>query len=200
MRDPDGSLVSRAKKGDKDAFGKLVKQYYEMVYGLALGVCREREAARDIAQEAFFKAFRQLEHFEGRSKFKTWLYRIAMNTAIDFVRRKKPVVSMDQGKDEYDEIPLEAGIADENPNPRDLASQSELRERIDRAIEKLSPEHRAILVLREWQQLSYEDIAETLEIESGTVMSRLFYARKKLGEILRHEDEGIFGALSDERI
>ncbi len=177
-------LLDRARKGDQAAFGQLVDRYYEMVYAVAFGVLRNREAARDVAQEAFIKAYKELANFEGKSKFKTWVYRITVNSAIDEQRRKKPTDSLDATdvSDSDDEAPVI--IKDPGRLPDDQAEQSELRTLIFKALDHLSPDHRAVLVLREWQELSYEEIAETLKIEMGTVMSRLFYARKKLAEVL----------------
>ena len=183
MQDPDLDLVRDARNGSQSAFQKLVTNYYQMVYVVAFGILNHSEAARDTAQEVFLKVFRELGKFEGKSKFKTWLYRIAVNAAIDEGRKKRPLESLDGGDDLEDEKPVITPV-DHAPGPRDLAYQSELREAIARALEGLSSDHRAVLVLREFQDLSYEEIAETLQIEVGTVMSRLFYARKKLAEIL----------------
>lgn len=184
VEDPDIQLVKRAKAGDSAAFGELVNHYYEMVYAVAFGILRNREAARDVAQEAFLKAHRQLANFEGKSKFKTWVYRIAVNAAIDEQRRKKPSESLDATdvSDNEDHAPVI--ITDPNADPREDAHQSELRVLILKALEELSADHRAVLVLREWQGFSYEEIAEALNLEVGTVMSRLFYARKKMAEAL----------------
>lgn len=183
MQDPDHALVHDAKNGNQAAFGKLVNLYYKMVYAIAYGVLNHSEAARDTAQEVFLKVFREIRNFEQKSKFKTWLYRIAVNTAIDEARKKRPLESLDRRDDQDNEKPVFIP-RDDSPGPRDLAYQSELREVLKRALDELSPEHRAVMVLREFQDLSYEEIAEMLKIEIGTVMSRLFYARKKLAEIL----------------
>jgi len=185
MNDPDAGLVSRSREGDKAAFSKLVSSYYEMVYAVCYGVLRNREAARDTAQEAFMKAWREISRFKGDSKFKTWIYRIAMNAAIDAVRRRRPQVSLDATDVSDEEGQAPVIISDDRPGPREEASKDELKQMMARAVEQLSPDHRAILVLREWQGLSYEEIAETLELEMGTVMSRIHYAKKKLGEVLQ---------------
>ncbi len=185
MLDPDGDLIRESRAGSKAAFGKLVDRYYEMVYVLAYGVLHEREAARDTAQEVFLKAFREIQNFEGRSKFKTWLYRIAMNAAVDEARKRRPTLSIDASDASDDEDKRPVIITDSSSGPREEMVQGELRGLIERALSELSPEHRAVMVLREWQDLSYEEIAETLQIEMGTVMSRLFYARKKLAEVLK---------------
>ena len=185
--DPDKSLVLRSKAGDQHAFGKLVTHYYQMVYGLAFGVLNHREKARDVAQEVFLKVFRQLPGFQEQSKFKTWLYRIAVNAAIDEQRKNRPTVSLDSTDESSDEDRAPVVLEDKGPSPRELAGQSELKEHLKRALEKLSADHRAVLTLREWQGMAYEEIADILGVEIGTVMSRLFYARKKLKEILELE-------------
>lgn len=184
MQDPDSELVKLAKAGSKSDFGKLVNHYYEMVYAVVYGVVRHHEQARDVTQEVFLKAYRDIQNFAGQSKFKTWLYRISVNAAIDLTRQRKPVESLDatDASDEEDRPALV--IPDKSSGPRENAGRRELRSLLEKAIEELSPDHRAVVVLREWEELSYEEIAETLGLQIGTVMSRLFYARKKLAEIL----------------
>ena len=183
MQDPDGDLIQRTRRGDKAAFGVLVSRHYERVYALAFGILHEREAARDTAQEVFLKVFREIEKFEGRAKFKTWLHRVAVNAALDEARKRRPTESLDR-TEEDDERPRRV-VAETGPGPRELAARGETEELMKEAIARLSPDHRAVLVLREWEGLSYEEIAQTLGIEMGTVMSRLFYAKKKLEEILK---------------
>ena len=180
MNDPDRDLIEQSSAGSKAAFGKLVEKHYEMVYAVAYGILGNREAALDAAQEAFLKAFREIKEFKGQAKFKTWLYRIVVNAAIDMCRRKRP------------EEPLEEGALFEAKirSPREEASREEMRSLVRKALDFLNPEHRTVLILREWHEMSYEEIAETLQIEMGTVMSRLFYARKKLGEIIGLELKG----------
>lgn len=192
MNDPDIELVRLAKEGSKADFGKLVSHYYEMVYAVTFGVVHHREAARDVTQEVFMKAWREIGKFACQSKFKTWLYRIAVNAAIDWTRQRRPAESLDATDTSGEEDRPAIIIPDKGPGPRDLSAQSELRRILDQAIEKLSPDQRSVIVLREWQEMSYEEIAETLGLQVGTVMSRLFYARKKLGEIL-----GQFGMTND---
>jgi len=174
MSQEDQIFLNQAKTGDKVAFGKLVEKYYEMVYAVIFGILGNREESLDLAQDLFVKVYRELNRFRGDSSFKTWLYRIAVNMAIDLIRKRRPFVPIDEGM----ELPVE------KPSPRDQASQEELSRFVREALALLSPEHRAILVLREWHDLSYEEIAETLRIDLGTVMSRLHYARKKLGEVV----------------
>lgn len=184
IQDPDIQWVNAARAGSREAFGKLVSQYYDMVYAVVYGILSQRENALDAAQEVFLKAFRELEHFLGKSKFKTWLYRIAVNTAIDQQRKQRPARSIDatDASDDENEAPLV--LVDPKQDPSEETHRRDLKETVEKALLHLAADHRAILVLREWQGLSYEEIAETLEIEIGTVMSRLFYARKRLSEVL----------------
>jgi len=184
-KDPDLECVCKAQKGDKAAFGNLVNRYYEMVYAVCFGVLHQRESARDVTQDVFLKVFHEIENFKKESKFKTWLYRVAMNAAIDSARKRRPQVSVDATDASEEEGKAPFVLEDKGPGPREKASKHERREWVRRAVEALSPDHRAVLVLREWEGLSYEEIAGMLDLELGTVMSRLFYARKKLGEILQ---------------
>lgn len=185
-------LIHRAQEGNRKAFGLLVDRYYEMVYAVVYGVLHHHEAARDVTQEVFLKVFREISKFEQKSKFKTWLYRIAVNRAIDQQRRERYEISLERSQEEEGEEekpPLE--MPDKAAGPRELASQEEMKAEMEKALRELSADHRAVLVLREWEGLSYEEIAEALNCEAGTVMSRLHYARKKLGEILKLKYKGI---------
>ena len=167
---PDHDLVARAREGDRDAFRVLVERYEGRVYAIAFGLVGHREDARDVVQEALFKAYRMLGGFRGESSFYTWLYRIVVNVAIDLRRKERP-------------SPLEAPdrLADEGAeSPADAAYRQELRTAIRTAVEALPAEQRAVIVLRELEGLSYAEIAEVEQVPIGTVMSRLFYARRKL--------------------
>ncbi len=166
----DGELVARARTGDRDAFRLLVERYQSRAYAIAYAVVGDREDALEIVQEAFLKAFRTLGGFRGDSSFYTWLYRIVMNLAIDLRRRERPA-------------PLEAPDRMSDPrgsDPAEQAHRSELRAAITAAIRALPPEQQAVIVLREIDGLSYAEIAEVEQVPIGTVMSRLFYARRKL--------------------
>src|SRR3989338_6238202 len=185
-QDNDLELVRQSQQGSRSAFGRLVSKYYEMVYAVAYGVVNHREKAADITQEVFLKAFQMIKGFEGKSKITTWLYRITVNRAIDETRRKRPQESLEEPVDTKDsEVSKYDRLEDVQPGPRDLAAGGELRELMRNALKQLSEEHRAVLVLREWQGLSYEEIAGSLNIELGTVMSRIFYAKKRLAQVLK---------------
>lgn len=188
MLDDDYSLVRKAQAGDQRAFGTLVERYQRKAYAVALGLVKDKEEALDVAQEAFIKVYKYLDHFKGDSSFYTWLYRITVNICIDR-RRKKGADPGDQV--EFDEAVKqeaegEAGVLGTRlgSNPQKAALRAELMQKIEQALEQIPEKHRAILLLREVEGMSYEDLAETLKIRKGTVMSRLFHARKKMQSLL----------------
>jgi RNA polymerase sigma-70 factor (ECF subfamily) len=180
----DLELVDHAKKGDRQAFGKLVERYQRRVYALAFGILRQREDAWDVAQEAFVKAYRNLDRFEGTAAFYTWLYRIAYNLSIDTLREKRRRDSVDVEETRKIEEAMEREGRLPTGNPDETAARKELASVIEAAMAKLSEKHRAIIVLREIEGLSYEEMAEVLGISKGTVMSRLFHARQNLQALL----------------
>lgn len=190
MATDDLTLVQRAREGDQRAFKLLVERYQRKVYSIAVGMVKDKEEARDVAQEAFVKVYKYLEHFKGDASFYTWLYRITVNICIDALRRKG---SKGDEHVEFDETlkldTAEAGIgalgSRLGTNPQKSALRRELAERITAAIQELPEAHRKILLLREVEGMSYEDLSRTLEIPKGTVMSRLFHARLKMQKILR---------------
>ncbi len=189
--DEDRELVRRTVGGDRSAFGSLVERYQKRVYAVAFGIVRDREDAWDVAQEAFVKAFKNLDRFEGDSTFFTWMYRITYNLAIDHYRSRG---RRETGVD-LDERGVERALqAEDRPNlggdPDQMSDRAELSRVLHEAMGKLSDKHRAIIVLREVEGLSYEEIAAVLGIAKGTVMSRLFHARKNLQTLLRPYVEG----------
>jgi len=188
MEVDDLSLVSKAKAGAADAFRALVVRYQRKVYALALGIVKDPDLAWDVAQEAFVRVHGHLREFEEKSSFSTWLFRITTHVAIDSVRRERA-----SRKDDVDEV-NEAHVAEGaegilstglGNDPRENALRKELAGKIQDALEALPEKHRTILVLREVEGLSYEELAERLGIHKGTVMSRLFHARKKMQAALR---------------
>jgi len=181
----DAELVRRTLGGDDEAYRALVSAYQNKVYGIAYGVIHNREDALDIAQEAFIKAFNKLRSFRGSSSFYTWLYRITVNLAIDYARKKRHMVSVDYGDRLLEETRHEGTArAARNSNPLETLKREELNETIMRAIMELPEEQRATVVLRELEDLSYAEIASVLGCSIGTVMSRLHYGRKKLRDKL----------------
>ena len=186
MASSDWELVQRARQGDREAFRELVERYQRKIAALALGMLRNREDALDIVQETFTKAYQGLDRFKGDAAFYTWVYRIAYNLCVDHQRRsaKQPQVSLDA--DEPGSGP--AGAVPDGPRPDEpfeRARDAEIGRRLDQAIRELTPDHRAVILLRELEGLSYEEISQVLECPKGTVMSRLHYARRQLQARLR---------------
>ena len=178
-------LIKKAAKGDQDAFAQLLETHQGKVYGLTLRLTGSPEDAAELTQETFFNAWRGLPHFHGESKFSTWLYRLATNAAIDFLRREKRrramTVTSLSGQDDQDRT---LDIPDQGLSPQGELERKELRDAIARGLEQLSDEHRQVLVLREFNGLSYGEIAQILNIEEGTVKSRIARARLALRKIL----------------
>ncbi|HTM87636.1 MAG TPA: sigma-70 family RNA polymerase sigma factor [Terriglobales bacterium] len=178
-------LVQAAKKGDVGAFGELVKRYDRNVFRIALHITQNREDAEDVVQDAFLKAYENLEQFQGQSKFYTWLVRIAVNEALMKLRRRRPerMVSLDQEvQTEEDSMPRE--VADWSPNPEQLYNQAELRDILGKTIQGLPPSFRTVFVLRDVEGLSTEETAQALELSVPAVKSRLLRARLQLRERL----------------
>lgn len=174
-------LARAAAGGDENAFSELVALHEKKVYNLALRICGNAEDASDAAQEAFLSAWKGLPNFRGEAGFSTWLYRLASNAAIDLLRRNK---------NQRGEVSLDnedAGIDPVNydPSPQEQAESAELREAVAAGLAQLSEDHRQALVLREMQELSYEEISEALGVDLGTVKSRISRARGALRKILR---------------
>ena len=189
MPPDDHTLVQRARSGDERAFRLLVERYQKKVYAVALGMVKDREEAMDVVQEAFVKVHRSLDTFKADATFYTWLYRITVNVCIDVIRRRGVMrtdsVEFDEriGHD-LAEANLGAISSQLGSNPEKSVLQRELGEKIQEALEQIPEKHRAILLLRELDGLSYEELAQVLEIPKGTVMSRLFHARAKVQKLL----------------
>jgi RNA polymerase sigma-70 factor (ECF subfamily) len=182
----DRALVKAAQRGDEQAFRKLVERYQRRVVQLALGMTKDPDEAMDIAQETFVKVHRYLPSFKGDSSFFTWTYRIAMNLCLDAQRRKARSERLDLA--DSDEAEIEAAMDPPSAalsGPQRQALNAELRGKIEEALAGLSDNHRAILILRELEGLSYEELSKVLAIRKGTVMSRLFHARLKMQNKLR---------------
>jgi len=169
----DAELVRRVLAGDRSAFGEIYEHHRRKVFKIAYGMTRTEDDALDVVQETFLKAHRNLARFEGRSALGTWLCQIATHQAIDLARRRK--VRQAEPLDER-----LVGGETAGQSPRGKAQESELRDALDRALGELSEKHRTVFVLYSVEHLSYKEIAEVLGISLGTVMSRLFYARKNL--------------------
>ena len=181
----DRELVDAARRGDRDAFRTLFERYQRRAYSLAYGVVRNPDDALDIVQDAFIKAHRYLDKFEGTSSFYTWLYRIVMNLSIDHIRKSRRSRVVDFSDTNVREDDARVGEDDLLPrilhgNPGRALMDKEIRGRIEAALSELSDNHRAVLVMRELEGLSYEEMAQVMGCSKGTIMSRLFHARKNM--------------------
>ncbi|MGN1009164.1 MAG: RNA polymerase sigma factor [Butyricicoccus sp.] len=171
-------LIQRAKKGEMAAFESLVTAYERRVYSLALRSTGSEADAADITQEVFLRAYHALDSFRGDSGFSTWLYRVTANLCVDYARKSRPVDSLD------DELVIEVPETRGEHQPEAALESSELRRELDIALSMVSEEHRKIVILRDVAGMSYADIAAALELEEGTVKSRLARARAALRKIL----------------
>ncbi len=179
-------LIEQARKGDTEAFGVLVERYQRRVVGVAMAVVHNQEDALELAQESFVRAYQNLAKFESRASFSTWLYRITANLAIDFRRRegRHTVLRGEEGEYELERLPSDRGDAFAE------TARAELNRRLRTALKELTPEHRAVILLREVEGLSYDEISEVLQVPRGTVMSRLHYARNYLRGMLKDVEKG----------
>jgi RNA polymerase sigma-70 factor (ECF subfamily) len=174
-------LVKRARRGNLAAYDELVRRYQERIYATVYHMTANHEDANDLAQEAFIKAFQALRSFKGGSSFYTWVYRIAVNKTINFLKQRKnrAHMSLDDLDFHAEHDPdLVALISDKNPR-REVAL-AELQEKLNAAMQKLSEHHRLVVTLHDVQGLSHEEIGKIMECNIGTVRSRLFYARQQL--------------------
>ncbi len=186
-------LVKRCQAGDTEAFDELVTRYRTRIFGMIYNMVHSEQDAWDLAQDSFVKAWKSIKRFRGHSSFYTWIYRIVMNVTIDWLRKKQV-----KGGSEFDDAihlkeidPASKTLPKADALPYETMEQMEIRGRIDNAIAQLSPEHRAVILMKEIEEMQYHEIAEMLGCSIGTVMSRLFYARKKLQNLLRDVYENI---------
>jgi len=181
----DRDLIERAKKGDRGAFRELVERHQRRAFAIALALVRDENDAREVVQEAFLRVYRGLDAFHGGSSFFTWLYRIVTNLSIDLMRKPaRREVELDESREIKDEldIPLLARI--DGADPHDVVRRAEISKRIQSALDALPPYHRGVILMREVEGMSYEEMAEAMGVSKGTIMSRLFHARQKLQRAL----------------
>ena len=180
----DPALVRAAQRGDMAAFEELVARHRDKVFARAFSMVRNEEEAVDLSQEAWVKGWQRLPQFLGESSFGTWITRIIINLCLDHLRKQKrqrleSIEAMDE-----DSGGVERQMPVVTPNPTANLERQELRQRIDQALGQLSHEHRTVLVLHEFEEMEYKEIAKTMGCSIGTVMSRLFYARRKMAALL----------------
>lgn len=187
MERSDRDLVRACQRGDKEAFRELVERYQRKIVSVAIGMVHNPDDALEIAQETFIKAYENLGRFKGESSFYTWIYRIVVNLAIDFQRRERrhPTVALEDRLGPSGE-PYEDNLKEERlTEPSQEAQAHEVGDRVTEAINELTPDHKAVILLREVEGLSYDEISRVMQCSKGTVMSRLHYARKKLQKRLK---------------
>jgi RNA polymerase sigma-70 factor, ECF subfamily len=179
----EADLVRMSQKGDMTAFEELVARYRDKIYARAYSMMRNEEEALDLSQDAWVKGWQRLAQFQGDSSFITWMTRIVINLCLDQLRKHKR-----QRTESIEAMEEEGGVERHlpvvNPNPTAGLERMELRERIDRALVQLSHQHRTVLVLHEFEELEYKEIAKRMKCSIGTVMSRLFYARRRMASLL----------------
>ncbi|HEV8325274.1 MAG TPA: sigma-70 family RNA polymerase sigma factor [Myxococcota bacterium] len=185
----DLELVHHARKGDDAAFKTLVERYQRRVYGIAYGMLHNADDAMDVTQEAFIKVHRYIGSFQGTSSFYTWLYRITVNLAIDLLRKgsKMSTVDFDDALDHASEAQEATGLlpGQLGTSPTQELERHKISDEIQAALAKLSDNHRAVIVMRELEGLSYKDMARAMKCSKGTIMSRLHHARRKMQAMLR---------------
>ena len=186
----DEKLVRAAQRGDMVAFEELVARHRDKIYARAFSMMRNEDDAVDLSQEALVKGWQRLKQFQGESSFVTWMTRIVINLCLDQLRKQKR-----QRTESIEAMSEESGGVERHmpviaANPTAGLERRELRERIERALNQLSYEHRTVLVLHEFEEMEYKAIAKTMACSIGTVMSRLFYARRKLAVLLADLKKG----------
>ncbi len=180
----DKELVRAAQSEDMGAFEELVARHRDKIFGRAVSMMRNEQEAIDLSQEAWVKGWQRLAQFQGDSSFSTWITRIVINLCLDQLRKQKrrQTDSIEAMDEESGGVERQMPVVTINPTER--LERGELRQRIDRGLAQLSPEHRTVLVLHEFEELDYKGIAKAMDCSIGTVMSRLFYARRKLAAVL----------------
>ena len=180
----DATLVRASQRGDMAAFEELVARHRDRIFARAYSMMRNEEEAVDLSQEAWVKGWQRLRQFQGESSFGTWMTRIVINLCLDQLRKQKRQRSESIEAMDEESGGVERQMPVVTVNPTAGLERAELRQRIDRALGQLSHEHRTVLVLHEFEEMEYKEIARTMGCSIGTVMSRLFYARRKLAVLL----------------
>jgi len=189
----DEQLVKRSQRGDTEAYEELVARHRDKVYARAFSMMRNEDDAFDLSQEAWIKGWQRLKQFQGDSSFATWMTRITINLCLDLMRKQKRqrAESIEQMSEETGGVERQMPVV--TTNPTEGLERSELRKRIDAAMTQLSEAHRTVLILHEFEELEYKAIAKVMKCSLGTVMSRLFYARRRMASLMtgwkREQDE-----------
>ncbi|MFV0504512.1 MAG: RNA polymerase sigma factor [Lachnospirales bacterium] len=184
----ENELIIKASKGNVQAFETIIKKYERLIYSICYRMFRNKEDTLDICQEVYIKIYKNLEKVIGHGNFKNWVCTVTTNTCIDELRKRKDLLSLDAPIKHNDEN-LQRDIVDKDFTPEEFIIEKEKKEILEVAISKLSPDFKSIIILREIENYNYDEIAEILNINVGTVKSRLSRGRKKLQEIYLKEKE-----------
>jgi RNA polymerase sigma-70 factor (ECF subfamily) len=192
-------FIARAQAGDAEAFRRLVERHQRRAFAIALGLVRDENDARELVQDAFLRVHKSLPTFQGGSSFFTWLYRIITNLSIDLMRKPgRQTAELDVGRNDDDSNPREADFPllarVDGADPGDVVRRKEIAARVQAALDALPAYHRGVILMREVEGLSYEEMAEAMGVSKGTIMSRLFHARQKLQKALADCYEEQIGA------
>ena len=198
--DRDMELVSRIADGSEEAFTTLVELHEKKIYNHCFRMCQNKEDAMDLTQDIFIRIYKSIGSFKGQCALSTWIYRIAANMCIDHLRKKKKgnVISLnienDQGEEGVWELP------DLSQAPEEIYTRTEMAEALEEGLKDLSDEHRQMILMRDLNHLSYDEIAEALELEAGTVKSRIHRARSQLRKILLTKNGNLFSAFTSKKM
>lgn len=183
----DLELVKKATSGDSRAYEKLLKKYRKSVYYMLMKMVNNPDDAEDLTQEAFAKAFNSMHKFDPKYAFSTWLFRIATNNCIDFIRKKRvQTISIDNPYESDDGDTMTFDIKDPNLDPNEVMLKKQRKEYLRKAVDNLPPKYKILVELRYFQELSYEEVADELDLPLGTVKAQLFRARELLNQELKH--------------
>lgn len=188
MRRNEKGLVAKIKVGDNKAFEELVQTYQKRIYMIAYGILKNESDAYDATQDVFLKVFKYIKNFKENSSLYTWMYKITRNVSIDIYRKKRNLSSVEYGEQYKNESIYTDSVHHKVASPIEQVQRRELSVKMAKAMDKLSDDHKLMLQLREFEDLSYADIAEILDISKGTVMSRLHHARMNLKKYLKEYD------------
>jgi RNA polymerase sigma-70 factor (ECF subfamily) len=188
----DHRLIADCLKGETAAFGELVRRYQDRLFNTVFRLVDSAEDAQDVVQEAFLHAYQSLDRFKGDAQFFTWLYRIAVNSAISLKRKQRAVVSLHVDREGQGSVP-EPHDSSEYSRPHEALERADEERRIQAALNRLSPEHRAVLILKDLEDQKYETMAEILQVPIGTIRSRLHRARLELRDVLEKMTQKIEG-------
>jgi len=188
LRRNEKGLVAKIKVGDNKAFEELVQTYQKRIYMIAYGILKNESDAYDATQDVFLKVFKYIKNFKENSSLYTWMYKITRNVSIDIYRKKRNLSSVEYGEQYKNESIYTDSVHHKVASPIEQVQKRELSVKMAKAMNKLSDDHKLMLQLREFEDMSYADIAEILDISKGTVMSRLHHARMNLKKYLKEYD------------